>query len=52
VGPDLKVWKFKNLSIADASVMPKLPSANTNASAMMIGIQCAVILLDEEKKDD
>jgi choline dehydrogenase len=45
VGPDLKVWGFKNLSIADASVMPTLPSANTNASAIMIGIQCADSLL-------
>ncbi|MBW8309738.1 MAG: GMC family oxidoreductase [Candidatus Paracaedibacteraceae bacterium] len=45
VGPNLKVWGFENLSIADASVMPTLPSANTNASAIMIGIQCAASLL-------
>lgn len=35
--PDLKVRKVKNLRVVDASIMPEIPSANTNAAAIMIG---------------
>jgi choline dehydrogenase-like flavoprotein len=37
VGPDLKVNGVDGLRVADASVMPKIVSANTNAASMMIG---------------
>ena len=37
VGPDLRVRGIENLWIADASVIPKHPSANTNAVCIMIG---------------
>jgi choline dehydrogenase len=37
VGPDLKVHGVDGLRVADASVMPQIISANTNAAAMMIG---------------
>jgi choline dehydrogenase-like flavoprotein len=37
VGPDLKVHGVEGLRVADASVMPHILSANTNAAAMMIG---------------
>jgi choline dehydrogenase len=37
VDPDLRVHGVGNLWVADASVMPTLPSGNTNATAMMIG---------------
>lgn len=37
VGPDLRVRGFENLWIADASIIPKHPSANTNAVCIMVG---------------
>jgi choline dehydrogenase len=37
VSPGLEVHGVEGLRIADASVMPKIPSANTNAPSMMIG---------------
>lgn len=37
VKPDLKVHGIKGLRVADASIMPTLINANTNATCMMIG---------------
>ena len=37
VGPDLRVHGLENLWIADASVLPVVPHAPTNVSALMIG---------------
>ena len=37
VSPDLAVHGIENLHVADASVMPKVTSANTNAPTLMIG---------------
>jgi len=37
VDPDLRVRGVEGLWIADASVMPRLPIGNTNATAIMIG---------------
>jgi choline dehydrogenase-like flavoprotein len=39
--PNLRVCGVTGLYIADASVMPKLISGNTNAPSMMIGERCA-----------
>jgi choline dehydrogenase len=36
VGADLKVHGIAGLRLADASVMPTMPSANTNAATLMI----------------
>ncbi len=42
-GPDavvdhpVRVYGVEGLRIADASVMPQIPTANTNASTLMIG---------------
>lgn len=36
VAPDLRVIGIEGLRIADASVMPRLPSCNTNAPAIMV----------------
>jgi choline dehydrogenase-like flavoprotein len=40
VTPELRVHGFKNLWIADASIMPDHISADTNATSMMIGLKC------------
>ncbi|HVI38626.1 MAG TPA: GMC family oxidoreductase, partial [Gaiellales bacterium] len=39
VGPDLAVLGTSGLSVADSSVMPVIPRANTNLASMMIGFR-------------
>jgi len=41
VDPELRVRGVEGLRVADCSIVPVLPSANTNAAAMMIGERCA-----------
>ena len=41
VDPDLRVHGLAGLRVADASVMPKILSVNTNAAAIMIGEKAA-----------
>ncbi len=36
----------------DASVMPQITSANTNAAAIMTGEKGAALVLDEESRDE
>lgn len=47
VGPDLKVHGLKGLRIADASVIPFIVSANTNAVAYVVGERCADLVAAE-----
>ncbi|WP_031464564.1 GMC family oxidoreductase [Sciscionella sediminilitoris] len=44
VGPDLRVHGVEGLAVADASVMPRVPSGNTNAPAVLIGEQAGALL--------
>lgn len=44
VGPDLKVHGLVGLRVADASVVPFIVSANTNAAAYVVAERCADLL--------
>ncbi|MEY1554775.1 GMC family oxidoreductase [Yoonia sp. R2331] len=44
VAPDLAVKGIRNLWVADASVMPSITSANTNAPSIMIGHRAGQII--------
>jgi choline dehydrogenase len=43
--PDLRVRGVDGLRVIDASVMPQITSANTNATSLMIGEKGAALLL-------
>ena len=45
VDPELRVRGVENLRVIDASVMPAVTSANTNAAALMIGEKGAALVL-------
>lgn len=50
VGPDLRVHGLDGLRVADASIMPSITGGNTNAASIMIGDQCAELILQESGK--
>lgn len=45
VDPSLKVYGVDGLRVADASVMPRVTSGNTNAPTYMIAERCAALML-------
>jgi choline dehydrogenase len=45
VDPQLRVHGVEGLRVADASVMPAIPSVNTNPAAIMIGEKAADLVL-------
>jgi choline dehydrogenase len=47
VDPQLRVYGVEGLRVIDASVMPKVTSANTNAACIMIGEKGAAMVLGE-----
>jgi choline dehydrogenase-like flavoprotein len=44
VDPELRVYGFDGLRVADASVMPTVPRGNTNAPAIMVGEKAADLI--------
>ncbi len=49
VDPKLRVFGIKNLRIADASIMPEIPSGNINAPSMMIGERAADLIAEDHE---
>ncbi len=47
VDPQLRVRGVEGLRVIDASIMPSLPSGNTNAAAIMVGERGSAFVLDD-----
>ena len=48
VDAQLKVIGLEGLRVADASIIPNVPNANTNPAALLVGYRAADLILNEE----
>jgi choline dehydrogenase len=51
VDPELRVRGVERLRVVDASVMPAVTSANTNAASLMIGEKGAAVILGSDRRN-
>ena len=48
VDPSCRVYGLSNLRVVDASVMPRVPSANTNLPTIMVAERVAQLIRQEQ----
>lgn len=45
----LRVHGIEGLRVADASIMPTVPSGNTNAPSIMVGDKAAILFMEDQR---